>query len=728
MATRLSRGEQVRRSIEFQFGVDPGPIKDGVKVAENSIEGLEIKLKELRDKFEKEPIGTKRFEELGREIQKVEGELKTIDTRFEALTGEQKAAALVDSFNGVTGAIGAVTGALVALGVKSDVLDEVEKRLLGIVNVVVGLQAVSKSFESIAKIAPGLAASITKVGQAIKSAFVANPILAVVTAIAAVTAGLILANDEAEKLRKELELQDRARQARLKTLSSQQSLLVAQIEQEATALEQAGKLEEAQQKRIEGAEKLLVLAQKEKKENEQNLNDLIKSKKEEIKTIDDELKDLRRPITEQLAGISDPYGVLDLEQVKRNIEFRTEQLVKLRKPVSDELNALQAESQALEVGIIEATTNLATQRYLLLQVQNDLNKEAGDNAKITNEQLKRLREERLERESIIQLIRQEGEELEQLLLKGALSDRGQYSPNILDVRYLGDLETSLERVVQLSKELVIELEDVDEIKFLSQEQLDILKRLRGELGVYGKDDLAKRLFALETAYKSDLALFADNEEAKLQLTEEYERNKLKVRQQYLAETASAILASTSQLFNVLADINQQNLELQILQANGNVQAIERINKEAFEQAKRLRIGQAVITTAESILNGYNATSTLPPPFNLIAGSALALAYGALGAKTIQNIQATQYGSTTSTSTSGNRPRFGGINLTGGGTANVPSGIPAGTLPGIGGGRTTTAPTTIGEAPMPLQAYVLAGDIQTGLGAITALGNRRRLGG
>ena len=60
-----------------------------------------------------------------------------------------------------------------------------------------------------------------------------------------------------------------------------------------------------------------------------------------------------------------------------------------------------------------------------------------------------------------------------------------------------------------------------------------------------------------------------------------------------------------------------------------------------------------------------------------------------------------------------------------GVSTTPS-IGAG-LPGLGGGRVaTTGIGTIGVGPEPIRAYVLTGDIATGLGAQTALNARRRL--
>lgn len=352
-------------------------------------------------------------------------------------------------------------------------------------------------------------------------------------------------------------------------------------------------------------------------------------------------------------------------------------------------------------------------------------KQAADDAKNAETQAaankkrnEELRNERFERQGILNLIRLEIEESLELLTKQPSEG------SILDVRNLKSVEESLKGIYQISKDLVIELED-EPIEFLSREQLDILKRLRGELDT----ELQQQLYDREQQYKDELALFAGNEDAKTKLTEEYEQDRAKIRRQYAIQTAREIVGITSDFLGVIADINQQSLELQLAQAAGNQAAIDRINADALERQKKLRIAQTLVTTAESILNGFNATSTLPPPFNFIAGGVLAAAYAALGAKTIQTINSTTLEGGSSAGGYNNIPSggaaFGSINLGGAAAPNAP--FPTGILPGVGGGR-LGGPTGVGETQMPIRAYVLAGDVENGVQANLALNNRRRLAG
>jgi hypothetical protein len=227
-------------------------------------------------------------------------------------------------------------------------------------------------------------------------------------------------------------------------------------------------------------------------------------------------------------------------------------------------------------------------------------------------------------------------------------------------------------------------------------------------------------------------LFADSEERKKQITEEYEKDKAKIRRQYAVQSASEILGLTSTFLNTIADINQQTLELQLAQAKGNENAILAIQKESLERQKKLRIAQVVVSTAESVISAFNVTANIPPPFGQIIGGILAASYVALGVKSIQNINAaTIDGAGTVGGGFNNVPGgnsvFGGINLQGGGSAPISPSPFSNTLPGVGGGRLGSAGAgTIAEAP--IRAYVLAGDVENGLQANYALNNRRRLAG
>ena len=396
----------------------------------------------------------------------------------------------------------------------------------------------------------------------------------------------------------------------------------------------------------------------------------------------------------------------------------------------------------------------------------------ASNIKDTNQKNKdrnkQLRDERLEREGITQLIKLEGEELiDALIYKdrpwwewtqvwvGKYKDLKEELGDVVvtlkrvgkpvDLRNLKDLETTIEGIGLALEEIDFN-EFEDNIAFLSREQLDILKRLRGELN----SGLKQQLFEREQQFNQELALFADNEEAKTRLTEEYEKDRVRIRREYALQLAGEILSTTNALLSELGSLQQEaiNIELDKLErkyqrdlqlAGENAILKEQITrgfeareleiqKKALAQQKNLRRAQVVTTTAESVINAFNSTSTLPPPFGQIAGSILAAAYIALGAKAISNINATTLdGGSLGTGGFNNIPGNGGFNIPGGGGVSTAPSLGA-ILPGLGGGRIATTPTIGTLEQEPIRAYVLAGDVTIGVQANIALNNRRRLAG
>ena len=639
--------ENVRRSIEFQFGVDLGS-------TENSIAGLERQLGKLQEEFKNTEIGSARFKELGDQIQQTSSKLKTLDERFEGLGAEQKATAIAESFNVVVGAIGAVTGALVALGIESEAIENVERRILGVLTVITSLREVANGLQSFVKIWPILTANITKATVAIRAFALANPFTAILVAITAVVGAIALftqgtkeATEEQKKLREEGEkfLEDQAK-------------INEGIKQRNRDTELLGKSEIEQAKiRFKNA----------------------KADLEAARIANNRIETERRFLEEQKAG-----GEALLEVKKRELQSRKDE-----------------EDAVFEVN--KATVALAQAKA----------KEAAEAKK----QAEAARNARLELEGIRQVILQASQEAIDSIF--APANPG----SLLDVRNLKSIDETLKSVFKSLEEIdLLELEDP--IKFFSEEQLNILKRLRGELDT----DLQQRLFARQQEYENELALFADNEEVKTQLTEEYEKDRAKIRQQFALETARNIIGITSQFLGVIADINQQNLELQLLQAQGNEAAVLQIQKDALERQKKLRTAQVVITTAESVINAFNATSNIPPPFGQILGGILAASYVALAAKSIANINAATIDGAGSVGGGFNNIPGGGgsFSLGAGGTSTAPS--LGAILPGLGGGRVGSAPAVGTIAQEPIRAYVLAGDVSNGVQANVALNNRRRLAG
>jgi hypothetical protein len=659
--------ENVRRSIEFQFGVDLGS-------TENSIAGLERQLEKLQEEFKNTEIGTAEFNRLGQEIQKTQSKLKTLDERFEGLGIEQKNAMIVDSFNVVAGAVGVAAGALVAFGVKSEALEGVEKRLLGIITVVSSLREVSNGLAAFNKVWPILTANIGKATAALRAFALANPFTAIAIGIAAVTAAVY-------------------------------ALIKAQDKEK----EQLEKIVELRKKQEE-------LTKKDKAELRKDQIELVNLGKTDLQIAEDRVRVLRDQYNEQ----------------KRVFDF-------LKRTQGD---SEAAAKQALFVDKIGVELNDAYRQRAIERKKAEIeaDKEAIENGKKAADQAKKNAEDRAKRD----------EELAKAAVK-QLNDQRQATEDLINLytelypeKVSGgqfEFNTELDKTNFLLQEqldilfsltngyedLSEQLEEIDfeeSVSFFSREQLDVFKKLRDA----NKTELQLQLEDLRETYLEDLSLFSDNEEVKTQLTEQYEKDRAQLRRQFAIQTAQDILGITSNFLNVIADVNQQSLELQLAQAAGNQAKIEQINKEALERQKKLRIAQIVVSTAESVINAFTSTSQIPPPFGQIIGAALAASYVALGAKSIATVNATTLDGGSAGGGFNNIPGGGGaFSLPGGGGISTTPSTGA-LLPGLGGGRVAGAPTigTIGQEP--IRAYVLAGDVTNGVQANIALNNRRRLAG
>ena len=159
----------------------------GVDTSIKSVEDLEKELESLRDEFRGVAIGSERFEELGNQIKSTETKLKNIDLQFESLDKEQRLSAIGDAFGGLIGTIGLATGTLVAFGIESEKLDNVERRLAGLLTAVVSFKEAQEGLIAVQKL-------VNVQFKAFSNIIKANPIGAVATAIVAITSAIYLYN------------------------------------------------------------------------------------------------------------------------------------------------------------------------------------------------------------------------------------------------------------------------------------------------------------------------------------------------------------------------------------------------------------------------------------------------------------------------------------------------------------------------------------------------------
>jgi len=182
-----------------------------IDVNYKSIEDLKTELQSLEKEFNSAAIGTDRFKELGAQVKTARNNLKDLEAGFEGLDKEQRATALVDTFNGLVGAVGAVSSAFIAFGADSEAIENAEKKLLGVIGVVTGLKDVSNglvaankllgpSFETLGTTIKAAMTTGTVATQTFKAALAALGIPLLIAGIVALVDAVSTLNEEAPKI------------------------------------------------------------------------------------------------------------------------------------------------------------------------------------------------------------------------------------------------------------------------------------------------------------------------------------------------------------------------------------------------------------------------------------------------------------------------------------------------------------------------------------------------
>jgi hypothetical protein len=133
-----------------------------------SLADLRKEITSIQAQLDLTPTGTKEYDDLVVKLRQAKGEIKDFKEATKGLDPDQRAAKLVNAFQGMTGAIQSAAGALTLFGGNSEDLEKVEKNLLGIIAIGGGIQQTIEGYnDAIDVIGPKLSA----LGQSIKSSF-----------------------------------------------------------------------------------------------------------------------------------------------------------------------------------------------------------------------------------------------------------------------------------------------------------------------------------------------------------------------------------------------------------------------------------------------------------------------------------------------------------------------------------------------------------------------------
>jgi hypothetical protein len=132
-----------------------------------SLAGLRQEISQIQAQLDLTPTGTKEYDDLVVRLRQAKGEIKDFKEATKGLDPDQRAAKLVNAFQGMTGAIQASAGALTLFGANTENLEKVEKNLLGIIAIGGGIQSTIEGYnDAVDIIGPKLKGLGTTISEA----------------------------------------------------------------------------------------------------------------------------------------------------------------------------------------------------------------------------------------------------------------------------------------------------------------------------------------------------------------------------------------------------------------------------------------------------------------------------------------------------------------------------------------------------------------------------------
>ena len=691
-----------------------------------SIEDLRAELKVLEYDFNTAQLGTKEFTALGAQVKAARNSLKDLEASFEGLDKEQRATALVDTFNGLTGAVGAVSSAFIAFGASSEAIDDAEKKLLGIIGVVNGLRDVSNGLVAANKLlGPSFDALGTTIKTAMTSGTVATQTFKAALAslgIGALIAGVVLLvdavtslNEEAPKIQTAKEKYDEFNASLTvgnSLLQARLGFLKAQFGEEEAINEQ---LEAATKERAKRNEKDIELR-----------NDLLYAEqdlqiarnnedKKEIKRFEDRKKEIQANIDANfLASVALESQEKTLQKQLQKIkddakaadDKRDEEAAKKAKAISDARikntkDALLAEAESKRQLAIQLEDDEKTRRKLVLD------DELAD--------LKVAREAALAQDNLTKEA------------KRAINAKFDDDAKIARDKFNND-------IAQIDKDAA-EKRDADLKEFQTKANESELKAVneyytakQNEITIQFQNELIT-----QTEYNRQLQqLEIDRLNNVLQATKDTGASTVEVEKQLLA--AKLALKKTDEESTKSTEDAKRQAQLYTLQATSQfLGAAAGLAKEGSDTAKAFGLAQIAVDTAIALTNAQAAAFSPTAPQNIatggLAGVGLYITYAAIILSNVAKARAIL-------KSGGSGGSGGGASASAGGGASIPTSLgtfsPAATpsIPQTGGGlgplgnpEVTTGKPKSGERV--IKTYVLAGDVTSAQQAEAQINQKRK---
>jgi hypothetical protein len=165
------------------------------------------------------------------------------------------------------------------------------------------------------------------------------------------------------------------------------------------------------------------------------------------------------------------------------------------------------------------------------------------------------------------------------------------------------------------------------------------------------------------------------------------------------------------LSSPVAEGIQSNLDAASTLTSALVNVVDDGSKEAFEKSKKYKIADVVTSSTKAAFDAFAAAQAYGPILGPILGAAQVAAIAVSANRAIQDIRSSTFDSSS---------------VSGGGAGAVSA--PAGFSPGgLGGSQQTLVTNVPPPEAQPMRAYVLTGDVTSGIEAEAQLSSRRTFG-
>jgi hypothetical protein len=672
----------VQKNIVFKVDIE------GTGKAENSIGGLEDRIEKLKQLIESEPIGSKRFNELNRDLQKAQSAVKDVELQFEALDFEQKLTAGSDAIVGIAGGFAVAEGAAALFGAESEQLEKTLAKVAGALALTTGLRDLANGVIAMRKFA--VAQKVAAVATWIfNTALYANPIGLIIAAIAALIAGIMALIGWFSKSASASEIaykkEQEATENLIKEKEKEIKLINKKIERAklASKIAQAALSDELKLAKANNASKedLLRIENKLRKEKADALLEEMRGNK----AIIEGNKELTEQIHRQLftANVLKKQNNLTDEQAEDALEKGE---LSIQKSIESQKLQIRQKEILIEVNKIKTEQEIALIEFIQ-DKEDDADKKNKDRnskkAKRGDEALKLARQQKQAEEADLNAFYAAIEEAEtehfdsfkttQELEKQKVKDK---FFNLIELAKKYGQDTSLLEKARTKAIADIDKAAADEAKVIADEAIAQAELDFAEF-LMAKEELENEFLDSQLSIKDqEINAVRDKYNEMILLAEEYgEDTKTleEARASEIAEIEKRIrteklqqgLTAASGFATSLTSLNDAVLANQVKGLEEGDARRTELERKAFERSKKLQIAQALISAAQGVVSILSTPSLLPVP---IAGVFKAIQIGILAATTaaqISKIKSAQFGGGAS----------GSIGSAGGGASAGAGGVP-----------------------------------------------------